>query len=142
MAPVGSGSPEELRFAVDRTGPRWGLARGVAFHLIAEVDQVSLDVPVGRVHMIGRRGILAGAGDQLVEKIHGGGLGAEHGPEHVDHRRPVRFASGLDEQARGKLIRRIGRPRLPCLDHRSRGGVRPDQVEPGPGPRRDGGEIE
>ncbi len=59
----GQRPPEELRFAVDRTGLRWGLARGVAFHLIAEVDQVSLDVPVGRVHMIGRRGILAGAGD-------------------------------------------------------------------------------
>ncbi len=108
--------------------------RDAALHLIAEVDQVSLDLPVGRVHTIGRRGVVAGAGNQLVEQLHGGGLGAEHGPEHVDHRRPVRVTAGLDQQARRQFVRR---PRLPCLDHRGRGGVRPDQVEPGRGRRRD-----
>ena len=112
--------------------------RDAAFHLIAELDQVSLDLPVRRVHTIGRRGVVAGAGNQLVEQLHGGGLDTEHGPEHVDHRRPVRVRAGLDQQARCQLVRRIRRPRLPCLDHRGRGGVRPDQVEPGRERRRDG----
>jgi hypothetical protein len=47
----------------------------------------------------------------------------------IDHRRPVGVRASVNNEARGQRVGRIRRPRLPCLDHRDRGSMRPDQVK-------------
>ncbi len=105
-------------------------------HLVAELGQVPLRLPVGHVRADRRGGVRARAGDQLAEQRRGGGLGAEHGSEQMEHGPLAGVAGGGYQQAGREFIGRSRRPGLPGLDHLGRVDVWPNQVETGGGRRR------
>ena len=96
-----------------------------AGHSVAEFGQEALGLPEGHVLQGRRRGLLARPGDHVLQQPPGVGLGAEHGPEQVDHGRLAGVARCGQEQAGGELVGRRRSPVLPGSDDRRRVPVRP-----------------